>query len=203
MTALLRQSIYSRLAGYEDVNDAERLRVDPVMRHIVGGLAVDRYAASTSQVARFETDVLCHPDNLAALMNLPGQWVDRICHRRPTGKLILDMDSSVSPTYGQQEGTAYNGHFGCECYHPLFLFNQDGDIERALLRRGNVASADDWRAVLEPVIERYRRVDIPRFFRGDAAFAIPELYERLEAEGYQYAIRLKATPSWNGISSTC
>jgi hypothetical protein len=48
--------------------------------------------------------------------------------RRPTDKLILDMDSSVSPTYGRQEGTAYNGHFGCECYHPLFLFNQDGTI---------------------------------------------------------------------------
>jgi hypothetical protein len=192
MTALLRQSIYSRLAGYEDVNDAERLRVDPVMRHVVGGRAVGRDAASTSQVARFETDVLCHPDNLDALMAMPGQWVDRICQRRPTGKLIFDMDSSVSPTYGQQEGTAYNGHFGCECYHPLFLFNQDGDIERSLLRRGNVASADDWQAVLEPVIERYRRVDIPKFFRGDAAFAIPQLYEVLEAEGYQYAIRLKA-----------
>ena len=84
-----------------------------------------------------------------------------------------------------------NGHFGCECYHPLFLFNQDGDLERALLRSGNVASADDWPTVLEPVIERYRGVDIPKFFRGDAAFAIPQLYERLEAEGYQYAIRLK------------
>ncbi|OHB67707.1 MAG: transposase [Planctomycetes bacterium RBG_13_60_9] len=191
LMARLRQSIYSRLAGYEDVNDAERLRVDPVMRHVVGGRAVDRDAASTRQGARFETDVLCHPDNLGALMAMPGQWVDRIRQRRPTGKLILDMDSSVSPTYGQQEGAAYNGHFGCECYHPLFLFNQDGDLERALLRCGNVASADDWRAVLEPVIERYRRVDLPRFFRGDAAFAIPELYERLEAEGYQYAIRLK------------
>ena len=198
MTALLRQSIYSRLAGYEDVNDAERLRVDPVMRHVVGGRAVDRYAASTSQVACFETDVLCHPDNLGVLMNMPGQWVDRIRQRRPSGTLILDMDSSVSPTYGQQEGTAYNGHFGCECYHPLFLFNQDGDIERALLRCGNVASADDWRAVLEPVIERYRRVDIPRFFRGDAAFAIPELYERLEAEGYTYTIRLKANAILEG-----
>ncbi len=192
MTALLRQSIYSRLAGYEDVNDAERLRVDPVMRHVVGGRAVDRDAASTSQVARFETDVLCHPDNLDALMAMSGQWVDRIRQRRPTDKLVLDMDSSVSPTYGRQEGTAYNGHFECECYHPLFLFNQDGDLERALLRCGNVASADDWQAVLEPVIERYRGVDIPRFFRGDAAFAIPELYERLEAEGYEYAIRLKA-----------
>jgi hypothetical protein len=74
----------------------------------------------------------------------------------------------------------------------LSLFNQEGDIERVLLRPGNVASADDWQAVLEPVIERYRRSDIPMFFRGDAAFAIPELYKRLEAEGYTYTIRLKA-----------
>lgn len=194
MTALLRQSVYSRLAGYEDVNDAQRLSVDPVMRHIVGGRAADRSAASTSQVARFETDVLTHPDNLTALMNMPGQWTDKIRQRRPIRKLVFDMDSSVSETYGKQEATAYNGHFGCDCYHPLFVFNQDGDVERALLRPGNVASADDWRSVLVPVIERYRDLDVPKFFRGDAAFALPQLYELLEAEGYRYAIRLKANP---------
>ena len=104
------------------------------------------------------------------------------------------MDSSVSETYGQQEGSAYNGHFGCDCYHPLFCFNQFGDLERAMLRHGNVASADDWRSVLEPVIDRYRDLDIRKFFRGDAAFAIPELYEFLEAEGYHYAIRLQGQP---------
>ena len=194
MTALLRQSIYSRLAGYEDVNDAERLSVDPVMRHIIGGRAADKEGASTSQVGRFETDALAYTQNLAALMNTPGMWVDRVRQHRPIRKLILDIDSSVSETYGNQEDTAYNGHFGCDCYHPLFVFNQDGDVEYAKLRPGNVASADDWRSVLEPVIERYRNLDSPKFFRGDAAFAIPELYELLEAEGYRYAIRLKANP---------
>jgi hypothetical protein len=190
--ALLRQSVYSRLARYEDTNVAERLSVDPVMRHVVGGRAADRSAASTSQVARFETEVLTDPDNLAALIAMPGQWADLVRQRRPLKKLILDMDSSVSPTHGQQEGSRYNGHFGCTCYHPLFLFNQDGDVERAMLRHGNVASADDWRAVLLPVIERYRDVDVPKYFRGDAAFAIPRLYGLLESEGYEYAIRLKA-----------
>ena len=192
LTALLRQSVYSRLAGYEDVNDADRLSVDPVMRHVVGGRATGRQAASTSQMARFETEVLTQPENLSALLEIPGRWVDLVQQRWPTRKLVLDMDSSVSETYGRQEGTAYNGHFGCECYHPLFLFNQDGDVERALLRPGNVASADDWLSVLEPVIARYRDLNIRRFFRGDAAFAFPELYELLEAEGYQYTIRLKA-----------
>jgi hypothetical protein len=67
-----------------------------------------------------------------------------------------------------------------------------GDLERALLRNGNVASADDWRSVLEPVVVRYRDQDIRKFFRGDAAFAIPELYSFLEGENYGYAIRLKS-----------
>jgi len=56
LTALLRQSIYSRLAGYEDVNDAERLCLDPAMRTVVGGRAKDNTAASTSEMARFETE---------------------------------------------------------------------------------------------------------------------------------------------------
>lgn len=191
---LLRQSIYSRLAGYEDVNDAERLCVDPAMRYVVGGRASqpEKQAASASEVGRFETEILSTPANLTALMDLPGQWIDEVHRRQPLNQLILDMDSSVSETYGQQEGTAYNGHFECTCYHPLFLFNQFGDLEYAMLRRGNKASAKFWRRVLLPVIERYRHLGIPKFFRGDAAFALPKLLRLLEDEGYRYAIRIKA-----------
>jgi hypothetical protein len=107
-------------------------------------------------------------------------------------QLILDMDSSESPTYGQQEGSAYNGHFGCTCYHPLFCFNQYGDLERAMLRPGNVHSAHDWLKVLEPIVVRYQKRTIPKFFRGDAAFASPDLYRFLETKQFFYAIRLPA-----------
>jgi hypothetical protein len=143
-------------------------------------------------MGRFETEVLTQPSNLKALTNLSGKWIDRLRERQPMRELILDMDSSVSETYGEQEGTAFNGHFGCTCYHPLFCFNQFGDVEQSLLRDGNVHSAKDWRAVLEPVVARYQGRNISRYFRADAAFANPELYEYLEAEGFEYAIRLPA-----------
>ena len=199
LLSLFRQSVYSRLAGYEDTNDAERLRVDPAMRHVVGGRARQHEAASASQMSRFETDVLLDPDHLEHLMDLSGEWIDRVHERQPHRKIILDMDSSVSETHGEQEGSAYNGHFGCTCYHPLFLFNQYGDLERCLLREGNVHSADDWLSVLKPVVQRYRHWKIPRFFRGDAAFAQPDIYEYLEAEGYGYAIRISANQNLGGL----
>ncbi len=192
LLGLLRQAVYGRLAGYEDVNDAERLARDPAMRAIVGREGLGRPAASSSEMGRFETEWLATETNLAVLADLSGTWIDRVHERRPPDGIILDMDSSESPTFGQQEGAAWNGHFRCSCYHPLFLFNQFGDLERCLLRPGNVHSADDWRSVLVPVIARYRGRGLALYFRGDAAFAKPELYELLEAEGIGYAIRLPA-----------
>src|ERR1700720_4378964 len=192
LAGLLRQSGLGRLAGYEDVNDAERLCRDPAMRWVVGDRAITGFAASASQMGRFETKWLSRAENLTALADLPGQWIDKVHERRPPRIVVLDMDSSESPTYGEQEGSGYNGHFGCTCYHPLFVFNQLGDLERCALRPGNVHSADGWRDVLEPVVLRYRGRVKRLYFRGDAAFAMPEVYEFLEAQGMDYAIRLPA-----------
>ena len=192
LEGLMRQSVYSRLAGYEDTNDADRLSVDPAMRHVVGGRASEHSAASTSQMGRFETEVLTQGHNLSKLAMLPGMWIDRLREHRTIRELVLDMDSSVSETHGQQEGSAYNGHFDCTCYHPLFCFNQFEDVEGALLREGNAHSAKDWRQLLEPVVARYRGLAVPFYFRADAAFANPEIYEYLEEEAYGYAIRLPA-----------
>ena len=192
LVGLLRQSVFGRLAGYEDVNDADRLCRDPAMRWVVGDRAITGSAASASQMGRFETKWLSRPENLAALAELPGKWIDKVHQRRPPRIVVLDIDSSESPTYGEQEGSAYNGHFGCTCYHPLFVFNQLGDVERCALRPGNVHSADGWRVVLEPVVARYRDTVKRLYFRGDAAFANPDIYEFLEAEGMGYVIRLPA-----------
>ena len=116
--------------------------------------------------------------------------MDRVRIKKPIQRLVLDTDSSVSPTHGDQEGNAYNGHFECTCYHPSFMFNQHGDLERVLARNGNVHCTDDWRSVLEPVVNGYRGEAVPKFFRTDAALASPEVYEYREVEDLLYAMRL-------------
>ena len=93
------------------------------------------------------------------------------------------MDGSVSETCGHQQGSASSGHFGCTCDHPLFLFNQCGDLERVMLRRGDQASARLWRRVLWPVVGRCRDRDIPPLFRDDPVLALPRLWRLLKTEG--------------------
>jgi hypothetical protein len=158
---LFRQSVFGRLAGYEDANDAGRLCRDPAMRWVVGDRAVTLSAASASQMGGLETQWLSRPENLAALADLPGQWIDRVHQRGPSKRIVLDMDSSESPTYGEQEGSAYNDHFGCTCYHPLFVFNQLGDVERCALRPGSTLvkprGSDDDHALREKQRERVHR----------------------------------------------
>jgi len=192
LVPLLRQSVYSRLAGYEDTNDALRLARDPAMQAVVGRRALEKQAASTNTLSRFETEVLVTKENQKGLEQLNAAWVDRAMMRTRHQRVILDMDSSESPVYGEQEGAAYNGHFQSVCYHPLFLFNHFGDCEGALLRAGNVHSADRWQEVLAPAVERYQRKGVHLLFRGDAAFAKPEMYEYLEPRAIGYAVRLPA-----------
>ena len=140
MAPLLRQSVYSCLAGYEDTNDAVRLARDPALQAVVGRHALEKQAASANTLSRFETEVLVTEDNLRGLGQLNAEWVDHAIARTQPHRIILDMDSSESPVYGEQEGATYNGHFECICYHTLFCFNQFGDCEGAVLRPGNAHS---------------------------------------------------------------
>ena len=141
-----------------------------------------------ARVRRFETQWLAAPKNFAALAYLSGQWIDLVHGRRPPRGIVLDMDSSVSPTHGEQEMSVWNGHYACTCDHPLFVFNQFGDLERCALRAGNVHSADGWDDVLKPVVAHYPGKVSRIYFRAYAAFAMPEVYEFLEAE------RIKCQP---------
>ena len=192
---LLRQSVYSRLAGYEDLNDAVRVSADPTFRLIGSPQLWDRGAALTSTLHWFETELLTRAENLVGLMAVNREVLAQAEMPTRAGRIVLDMDSSESPVHGAQEGSAYNGHFESVCYHPLFLFNEHGDCVAATLRPGNVHSADDWDDLLVPEIDRQQAAGTRVAFRADAAFAKPEIYDALETRDVDYVIRMPANKS--------
>ena len=168
---LLRQSVYSRLAGYEDVNDTERLSQDPTFRLIGSEKTWERGAALTSRLQTFETEMLAKVENFVGLARINRELIGKVEAFQWHYRAVLDMDSTEIPVCGEQEQSAYNGHFESTCYHPLLLFNRDGDCLAAQARPGNVHSAEGWEKLLLPEIERQQRMGKEIAFRADAAFA--------------------------------
>jgi hypothetical protein len=189
---LFRQSVYSRMAGYEDVNDAERLSQDPAFRLIGSENVWDRGVAPTSRLQTFETEMLAEEENFAALARINRELIGKVEGLDSAQRVVLDMDSTEIPVYGEQENSAYSGHFESTCYHPLLLFSREGDCLAAKLRPGNMHSADDWEELPLPEIERQQKQGKEVVFRADAAFAKPEIYEALEERGVKYTIRIPA-----------
>jgi hypothetical protein len=152
----------------------------------------DRGAALPSRLHWFETEVLGQDENLEGLNRINRELLAKVEAMDSPQRVVLDMDSTEIPVYGEQEFSGYNGHFESTCYHPLLLFNGKGDCLGAKLRPGNVHSAEDWDEVLLPEIERQQEAGKEAVFRTDAAFAKPEIYDALEERGVKYAIRLPA-----------
>ena len=115
---LLRQSVYSRLAGYEDVNDAEQLSHDPTFRLIGSEKNWDRGAALPSRLQTFETDLLAEEENFAGLARVNRELIGRTEAIHSHYRTVLDMDSTEIPVYGEQEQSAYNGHFESDLLSP-------------------------------------------------------------------------------------
>ncbi len=189
---LLRQSVYSRLAGYEDVNDAEKLSQDPTFRLIGSEKNWDRGAALPSRLQTFETELLAEEGTFAGLARVNRELIGKAEGIDSPHRTVLDMDSTEIPVYGEQEDSAYHGHFESTCYHPLLLFNGGGDCLAGKLRPGNVHSAEGWEEFLLPEIERQQRMGKEVAVRADAAFAKPEVFEALEERSVKYAIRIPA-----------
>jgi hypothetical protein len=185
---MIRQRVYQIAAGYEDCNDADHLRIDPALRLAIG--KGHNAGAGQSMLSRLENEVLGNEVGLKALDGALRRSTDALLLKKDKRRLIVDVDSTEDPAHGTQENVAYNGHFGTNCFHPLFAFTSGGVCLGAKLRPGNVHSADGALAFLLPIVERYR----PRFellwLRGDAAFSNPDIYEYCEEKRITYFIRL-------------
>jgi len=116
--------------------------------------------------------MLAEDANFAGLASLSRALIAKAEALDSGSRTVLDMDSTEIPVYGEQEQSAYNGHFESVCYHPLLLFNRDGDCLAAKLRPGNVHSAECWEELLLPEIERQQKLGKEVVFRADAAFVI-------------------------------
>ena len=140
------------------MSDAERLSQDPTFRLIGSEKIWERGAALPSRLHWFETEVLSQDVNLEGLSRINRELLAKAQAMDARQRVVLDMDSTEIPVYCEQENSAYNNHFESTCYHPLLLFNGEGDCLAAKLRPGNVHSAEDWEEVLLPEIQRQQKL---------------------------------------------
>jgi len=118
---LLRQSVYSRVAGYEDLNDAEQLAADPTFRFINLQRIWDEGATLPRLCIASRLDYW--PSRKSdRTMSLNRETLAQSESLNGLGCVLLEIDSSESPVHGRQVGSDYNGYFQSVCYHPLFLF---------------------------------------------------------------------------------
>ncbi len=185
---MIQQRVYQMAASYEDCNDADFLRVDPALRLALG--KGKKLGAGQSALSRLENGILGNANGLAALDEAVLREADALIEKKDKYRFILDVDSTEDPAHGKQEGCVYNGHFGKNCFHPIVAFTGDGDCLAAELRPGNVHSADGVLDFIKPIVKRYRDQFKLFWFRGDAAFALPDVYEYCEKERITYFIRL-------------
>jgi len=118
----------------------------------------DRGAALASRLQTFETEMLAEDENFCSLARINRELIAKAEAIDAQQRIVLDMDSSEIPVNGQQENSAYNGHFESTCDHPLLVFYRERDGRAAKLRPGNVHSAGDWDELLLPEIERQQKL---------------------------------------------
>ena len=196
---LIRQRVLQIVAGYEDCNDADTLRSDPMLKTVCDQLPEsDPDLATQPTFSRLENSVT-RKDLMRLSQWLLGRYVRSLKKRRP-GKIILDLDSTDDHTHGQQEFSFYHGYYRSHILHPLLIFDADtGDLVCAVLRPGNKGAASHIVPILKRVVEAIRQgvgTDVEIEIRADSGFATPRLYEFCEAEEnqLQYVIGLSRNP---------
>lgn len=134
--------------------------------------------------------------------------LDKVHHARQSKTLLVDLDSTQSDTYGKQEQSAYNAHYGTVGFHPLVAFDGfTGDFLKAQLRPGNVYTSNSVVDFMLPLIEHYTRnfPETTALVRDDSGFAVPAFYDLCEKESvflnYLFKIKRKIKKPHGRITS--
>jgi len=191
LVTLLRQRIYQVVAGYEDCNDANVVRRDPALKAACGRKLSDEDLGSQPTLSRLENAITRND-----LYHVGEYFLDLYIRRnrkRKPRRIILDLDGTDDPTYGDQQMTFFHGYYDQYMYHPLVIYDADtGELITAVLRPGNKHASHGAVSILKRIIPKLKGA-FPKaeiVIRGDAGFAVPELYEYCETEGLKYVIGL-------------
>jgi hypothetical protein len=197
LASLVRQRVFQIACGYEDQNDSDSLREDPLLKVVCGSLPESGAdLASQPTISRLEnaaTRRSCHRIAQALL----GLYMRERGKDGAPKKVLLDFDATADPTHGDQEGSYYHGYYEQHIYHPLVVFDgESGHLIGVLLRHGNTHSSNSSVALLRRIVgslrERWPEVAIE--LRADAGFAVPALYDYCEAQGITYTVGLVTNP---------
>jgi hypothetical protein len=204
LQTLVRQRVFQIACGYEDQDDADTLRRDPLLKLVCGRLPESGPdLASQPTLSRLENAVDrrgCYQLALA-LLDLYLRERERAGLPR---RILLDVDSTDDPTHGDQEGTAYHGYFGQHMYHPLLVFDGDtGQLITAVLRPGNAHASRGALAVLKRLVRAFRQrwPGVTIELRADSGFAVPALYDYCEQEAITFTIGLVANPRLEALAA--
>jgi len=191
LVTLFRQRIYQVVAGYEDCNDADILRRDPAFKAACDRLLSDKDLASQPTLSRLENSVSAK-DIYKIGEYFLQLYIKRNRKRKPK-RIVLDIDATDDPTHGNQQLTFFHGYYDQYMYHPLVIYDADtGELLAAVLRPGNKHGSYAVVSILKRIIPRLKEA-FPKteiIIRGDAGFAMPELYKYCEGEGLSYVIGL-------------
>lgn len=200
VATLVGQRVFAIALGYEDVNDHDTLRHDPVMAVLAGKLGAKRRdcapVAGKSTLNRLELS-RPEPTRYHKISHDRGA-IERLfvalfleAHTRPPKRIVLDLDATDDPVHGHQEGRFFHGYYDCYCYLPLYVFC-GRHLLAAKLRRANIdASAgaiEETARIVAQIRERWPRVRI--LLRADSGFAREELMAWCEASGVDYLFGL-------------
>ncbi len=190
---LVRQRVYQIACGYEDQDDSDCLRTDPLLKLVCGRLPESGAdLASQPTMSRLENAVTATAC-LRMAQALGEVYIKQRGKRGVPKKILLDFDSTDDPTHGDQEGSCYHGYYRTHIYHPLLVFDgETGQLITVILRPGNTHSSRGVVAILSRIVSRLRvawsgvRIEL----RADAGFAVPAVYEYCEGEGINYTVGL-------------
>ena len=201
---LVRQRVFQIACGYEDQNDADTLRHDPLLKLVCGRLPESGAdLASQPTLSRLENAVDRHAC-LRLAHALLAVYLRAREQEGPPRHILLDLDGTDDPTHGAQEGAAYHGYYQQHMYHPLLVFDgQTDQLITAILRPGNAHASRGVVSVLRVLAARLRArwPGLTIEIRADSGCAVPRLYRFCERRGIAYTIGLIPNPRLQSLAA--